>query len=173
MELYGCWQEARRCDRVATELLRIRSMTVLDYWNSISDLLREVETTSRLLRDLFDLRNIYRSGVFIIVEYDDELIQVHSRQNSTLWTAEVYREQTEFHEPQVPVSALKLSLNGQRLILVLSSNLTVILPCLQKTLLDMLFYIDDGHISAAMQWQLLNQSLNDQGEMGLALRFVM
>ena len=118
VECHGCWQEARRCDRVATELLRIRNST--DLWTPVTFLLREVETTSRLLRDLHDLFPIYRSRISIVVYY-----------------------------------------------------LTVILPCLQKTLRDIMIYIDHEAIPAPTQWELLNQRLNDQGGMGLAPRFVM
>lgn len=119
-ELFGCWQEARRCDRVAGELLRIRSATELEFYNPITALLREVESTSRLLRDLHDLFPIYRSRVSIILHY-----------------------------------------------------LTVILPCLQKTLRDMLIYIDHEAIPAPRQWTLMMERLSDQGGMGLTPRFVM
>jgi len=120
VELFGCWQEARRCDRVATELLRIRATTDLDFFNPVTVLLREVETTSRLLRDLHDLFPIYKDRVPIVVYY-----------------------------------------------------LTVVLPCLQKTLRDMMIYIDHEAIPASTQWEILNERLNEQGGMGLAPRFVM
>jgi hypothetical protein len=119
-ELFGCWQEARRCDRVASELVRIRRTTELELWDPITALLREVESTSRLLRDLHDLFPIYRSRVSIVLYY-----------------------------------------------------LTVILPCLQKTLRDMMIYIDHEAIPASRQWELVNTRLSDQGGMGLAPRFVM
>lgn len=120
VELFGCWQEARRCDKIAMELSRIRSTTELEFWDRVTVLLREVESTSRLLRDLHDLFPIYKDRVPIVIYY-----------------------------------------------------LTVILPCLQKTLRDMLIYIDHDAIPAPMQWQLLNERLNGQGGMGLAPRFSM
>ena len=120
MEELGVWQEARRCDRAATELFRIRATIDLELWDSVSILLREVETTSRLLRDLHDLFHIYKSRVPIIIYY-----------------------------------------------------LTIILPCLQKTLRDMMIYINHDALQAPVQWGLLNERLNDQGGMGLAPRFVM
>lgn len=119
-ELFGCWQEARRADRVATELLRIRATTDLEYYDRITALLREVETTSRLLRDLHDLFPIYRDRVSIILYY-----------------------------------------------------LTIILPCLQKTLRDMMIYIDHGALPPYRQWELMIDRLSDQGGMGLTPRFVM
>lgn len=118
-ELFGCWQEARRCDRVAAELVRIRNTTELEFWDPVTVLLREVESTSRLLRDLHDLFPIYRPRVPIVIHY-----------------------------------------------------LTIILPCLQKTLRDMMIYIDNA-IPAPTQWEYLNERLSNQGGIGLAPRFVM
>ena len=120
VEWYGCWLEARRCDRAATELLRIRNTTELAFWNPVTILLKEVETTSVLLRDLHDLFFIYRGRISIVLYY-----------------------------------------------------LTVILPCLQKTLRDMMIYIDHEAVPALTRWKLLNRRLDDQGGMGLAPRFVM
>ena len=119
-ELFGCWQEAQRCDRVATELLRIRSTTGLEFYDPITILLREVETTSRLLRDLHDLFPIYRDRVSIVLYY-----------------------------------------------------LTVILPCLQRTLRDMVICIDHEALSARVQWVVMMERLQNQGGMGLAPRFAM
>lgn len=63
-ELYGCWVEACRCDKVASLLLLLRSKNeVDDYYDNITILLREVESSSRLLRDLYDLFAIYRSRI--------------------------------------------------------------------------------------------------------------
>lgn len=119
-ELFGCWREAQRCDHVATELLRIRSITEHEFYDQITVLLTEVETTSRLLRDLYDLFPIYKSRVPIVLYY-----------------------------------------------------LTVILPCLCKTLRDMMIYIDNENLPAPAQWAVMLERLNDQGGMGLAPRFVM
>ena len=118
-ELFGCWQEARRCDRAATELYRIRDTIELEFWEAVTFLLREVESTSRLLRDLHDLFPIYKARVPIVIHY-----------------------------------------------------LTIILPCLQKTLRDMMIYIDNA-IPAPTQWEYLNERLSNQGGMGLTPRFVM
>jgi hypothetical protein len=119
MEVSGCWREAQRCDLVARMLLRTRRELSADYLNHISDLLREVESTSRLLRDLHDLFPNYRSRVPIVLYY-----------------------------------------------------LTVILPCLSKTLRDMLIYIDND-LPPATQWVLMNERLSEQGGMAIAARFVM
>jgi hypothetical protein len=119
-ELFGCWREAQRCDRVATELLRIRSALNLDFYDHITELLREVESTSRLLRDLHDLFPIYKSRVPIVLYY-----------------------------------------------------LTVVLPCLQKTLRDMMIYVDNDALPPGSQWVLLKERLSEQGGMALAARFVM
>jgi hypothetical protein len=68
-ELLGCWREAQRADKIAEGLLRIRTVLDLEFYDQISAVLREVESTSRLLRDLYDLFPIYRSRVPIIVYY--------------------------------------------------------------------------------------------------------
>jgi hypothetical protein len=68
-ELLGCWREAQRADKIAEGLLRIRTVLDLEFYDQISAVLREVESTSRLLRDLYDLFPIYRSRVPIIIYY--------------------------------------------------------------------------------------------------------
>ncbi len=67
--MLGCWQEARRADKVADHLLRIRSEVDLEYYDNITAVLRNVESASRLLRDLYDLFPIYKPRVPIIVYY--------------------------------------------------------------------------------------------------------
>ena len=120
-ELQGCWLEAARCDRVAIILLRLRNDLTLVFHEHITALLREVESTSRLLRDLYDLLfSIYRNRVGIVIYY-----------------------------------------------------LNVILPCLSRTLRDMMIYIDNGQLSFTAQWTLMNERLGDQGGMPLVHRFVM
>ncbi|EHK99211.1 hypothetical protein M7I_4893 [Glarea lozoyensis 74030] len=67
-ELFGCWQEARRADKISARLLVIR--TELDeHYEHISAVLKEVECSSRLLRDLYDLFPIYRSRVPMVLYY--------------------------------------------------------------------------------------------------------
>jgi len=66
-ELLGCWREARRADMVAAGLLRCRNILDLEFYDQISAVLREVESSSRLLRDLYDLFPIYRSRVPIVI----------------------------------------------------------------------------------------------------------
>lgn len=68
-ELLGCWREAQRADKVAAQLLRIRNAVGLEFYENITAILREVESSSRLLRDLYDLFPIYRSRVPIIIYY--------------------------------------------------------------------------------------------------------
>lgn len=68
-ELLGCWREAQRADKVSTELLRIRKTLGLDFYDHITAMLREIESSSRLLRDLYDLFPIYKDRVPIIVYY--------------------------------------------------------------------------------------------------------
>jgi hypothetical protein len=119
-ECFGCWQEARRADKVAAILLALRTALDPEYYENISAVLKEVESASRLLRDLYDLFPIYRTRVPVVLYY-----------------------------------------------------LNVILPTFQKTMRDMLIYIDNGDLSARTQWTLMSQRLSDQGGMTLAQRFVM
>lgn len=119
-ECFGCWQEALRADKVAAILLAIRTALKPDYYENISAVLREVESASRLLRDLYDLFPIYRTRVPVVIYY-----------------------------------------------------LNVILPTFQKSIRDMLIYIDNADLPARTQWSLMSQRLSDQGGMTLAQRFVM
>ena len=118
-ELFGCWREASRCDKVATQLLRIRDSNP-DFWDHITALLREVGSASRLLRDLYDLFPIYRSRVPVVLNY-----------------------------------------------------IAVLLPCLCRTLRDMLIYVDNDSLAPRAQWALLNERMGEQGGTTLAARFVM
>lgn len=63
----GCWMEARRADKVAGHLSRLRDALALDFYDHISAVLRGVEFSIRLLRDLYDLFPIYRVRVPTIV----------------------------------------------------------------------------------------------------------
>jgi len=118
-EFVGCWLEAQRCDRVALELLRLRN-DLLPFHEQISTLLREVETTSRLLRDLHDLLKLYISRSPIVVYY-----------------------------------------------------LHVILPCLSRTLRDMMIYLKADQLPCLAQWTLMVERLSDQGGMPLVHRIVL
>jgi hypothetical protein len=67
-ELFGCWQEARRADKISARLLVIRT-ELEEHYDHISAVLKEVECSSRLLRDLYDLFPIYRSRVPMVLYY--------------------------------------------------------------------------------------------------------
>ncbi|KAI9050890.1 hypothetical protein LZ554_005005 [Drepanopeziza brunnea f. sp. 'monogermtubi'] len=68
-EVQGCWQEAKRADQAAVQLLRIRAALGLEFFEQITAVLREIESASRLLRDLYDLFPIYSSRVPMILYY--------------------------------------------------------------------------------------------------------
>jgi hypothetical protein len=119
-QCFGCWQEARRADKVASILLAIRTALDPEYYENISAVLKEVESASRLLRDLYDLFPIYRTRVPVVIYY-----------------------------------------------------LNVVLPTFQKTMRDMLIYIENEDLPPRTQWSLMSQRLADQGGMTLAQRFVM
>jgi hypothetical protein len=120
MEELGCWREAERCDRVASQLLRIRRELNGEFVKDISQLATEVESTSRLLRDVHDLFPLYRTRAPVVLYY-----------------------------------------------------LTLILPCLCKTSMDMTVYVTNDELLSRRQWILMNERLGEQGGMPLSERFVM
>ncbi|KAH8652804.1 hypothetical protein BGZ60DRAFT_533663 [Tricladium varicosporioides] len=69
MELFGCWQEAKRADKIAALLLTLRTDLEGLYYDDITNLFRQAECSSRLLRDLFDIFPIYQSRVPLIRYY--------------------------------------------------------------------------------------------------------
>lgn len=85
--LLGAWREAQRADKAAIQLLRIRTELQLEFYDNITAVLREMESTSRLLRDLYDLFPIYRSRVPIIVYYLDIILPSFERtiKNMSRW----------------------------------------------------------------------------------------
>ncbi|KAG9248710.1 hypothetical protein BJ878DRAFT_308741 [Calycina marina] len=120
MEVDQCWLEAKSCDRAALILLRIRNDITVPFHDAITDLLREIETTSRILRDLHDLCSIYSNRIPIVIYY-----------------------------------------------------INVILPCLSKTLRDMMIFIDNDQLLFMAQWTLMNERLEAEGGMKNVDRFVM
>jgi len=119
-ELLGCWREAQRADKAVVQLLRIRTVLDLEFREHITAVLREIESSSRLLRDLYDLFPIYRSRVPIVIYYLD-----------------------------------------------------IILPSFERTIKNMMVYIDNDAFPARTQWTLMVERLGDQGGMSLPTRFVM
>jgi hypothetical protein len=117
---FGCWHEAERCDRVALQLQRIRGQLIVDAYNDITRLLLEVEATSRLLRDVYDLFWLYRERAYVVEYY-----------------------------------------------------LNLILACLQRTLRDMMVYVDNDGLPPGRQWVLMIENLGDQGYISLSDRFVL
>lgn len=62
MELFaGCWHEAQRAEFIAAELKRIHTALYPDFSVYINTVVKEVHSSSRLLRDLCDLSSIYTS----------------------------------------------------------------------------------------------------------------
>jgi len=118
-ELLGCWREAQRADKAVVQLLRIRTVLDLEFREHITAVLREIESSSRLLRDLYDLFPIYRSRVPIVIYYLD-----------------------------------------------------IILPSFERTIKNMMVYIDNDAFPARTQWTLMVERLGDQGGMSLPTRFV-
>lgn len=78
-ELLGCWREAQRADKAVVQLLRIRTVLDLEFREHITAVLREIESSSRLLRDLYDLFPIYRSRVPIVIYYLDIILPSFER----------------------------------------------------------------------------------------------
>jgi hypothetical protein len=69
MEELGCWKEAQRCDLVAVQLLRIRRELTVESYDQITQLVVEVEATSRILRDIYDLFRLYRARTQVVMYY--------------------------------------------------------------------------------------------------------
>lgn len=69
----GCWREAQRADKVAAHLSLIRS-NLADFSDHITTVVKEVERSSRLLRDLYDLFPIYKSRVPNVRYYLDIIL---------------------------------------------------------------------------------------------------
>lgn len=115
----GCWHEADRADLVAVHLIRLKELFGLEFYDHISAVLREVESTSRLLRDLYDLFPIYQSR-FPVVEY----------------------------------------------------YLDIVLPSVQRTLRDMMVYIDNDGLTPRSQWTIMIERMNSLASLTLASRFV-
>lgn len=78
-ELLGCWWEAQRADKVAANLQRIRNTLELEFFEHITAVLKEIESASRLLRDLYDLFPIYRSRVPMIIYYLNVILPTFSK----------------------------------------------------------------------------------------------
>lgn len=115
----GCWQEARRADLVASHLERLKEELGLGFYVHIAAVVREIESTSRLLRDLYDLFSIYFTR-FPIVSY----------------------------------------------------YLDIILPSIQRTLRDVMMYVDNDGLQPRSQWMLLLDRMNNAAGLTLASRFV-
>ena len=78
-EMLGCWREAQRVDKIAASLASLRATLDIEFTDHIMAVLREVESTSRLLRDIYDLFPVYRSRVPIILYYLNVLLPSLSR----------------------------------------------------------------------------------------------
>lgn len=120
--IVGVWQEAARCDKVAGLLTVLRDDLPEEYFEAITAVLREVESTSRLLRDFHDLYPIYKS-----------------------------RSSAAY----------------------LAYYLQVLLPCLCKTLRDMVVYLDNPELNNRQRWSLLLSRLDEQAGYTLAERFIL
>ncbi|KAH8805292.1 hypothetical protein F5884DRAFT_681119 [Xylogone sp. PMI_703] len=70
----GCWLEAQRTDLIARNIYHLRNALDLKFSEQTTALLRQIEITSRLLRDLYDLFPIYQSRVTILTYFLQVLI---------------------------------------------------------------------------------------------------
>jgi hypothetical protein len=73
-ECFGCWQEARRADQIAAMLLSLRTALEPEFYDNITAVLKEIESSSRLLRDLYDLFPTYRNRVPVVIYYLNVLL---------------------------------------------------------------------------------------------------
>jgi hypothetical protein len=77
--LLGCWREAERAEDIAAALYRIRLEVDPILLEDVVDVMRQIQFSSRLLRDLFDLSPIYRVRVRVVQEYLAILLPCYRR----------------------------------------------------------------------------------------------
>lgn len=77
--LLGCWREAERAEDIAAALYRIRLEVDSLLLDDVEDVMAQVQFSSRLLRDLYDLSPIYKVRAHIIQEYLAVLLPCYKR----------------------------------------------------------------------------------------------
>lgn len=91
-------------------------------------------------------------------EYDDEVTALLAGVESTSRILRDAHDLFPFYRPRV---------------LLVLYYLHIVLPCLSRTLRDMMIYISHDELPPSRKWVLMNERLSDQGGMPLASRFVM
>jgi|SRR5450432_2211298 hypothetical protein len=84
-ELLVCWQEADRADDIAAALHRIQSDVDILLVSEIADIKRQIQFSSRLLRDLFDLFPIYTVRAQYLFDYLAIIIPCLRRTLQDIW----------------------------------------------------------------------------------------
>jgi hypothetical protein len=64
--VFGCWQEARRADKVITMISSLRTSLDPNQDREISSVMKEIESSSRLMRGLNDLLPHYQTRIPIV-----------------------------------------------------------------------------------------------------------
>ncbi|PSS20120.1 hypothetical protein M430DRAFT_34496 [Amorphotheca resinae ATCC 22711] len=90
-------------------------------------------------------------------EYDDEVTALLAGVESTSRILRDAHDLFPFYRPRV---------------LLVLYYLHIVLPCLSRTLRDMMIYISHDELPPSRKWVLMNERLSDQGGMPLASRFV-
>jgi hypothetical protein len=72
--LTSCWEEAQRVDIASKKLIELRSKLPEEEVESITAIIRENESLSRILRDLYDLFPIYISMLPVVLYYLDVVL---------------------------------------------------------------------------------------------------
>jgi hypothetical protein len=91
-------------------------------------------------------------------EYDDEVTALLAGVESISRILRDAHDLFPFYRPRVPLVLYYL---------------TVVLPCLRRTLRDMMIYISHDELLPCRKLILMSERLSDQGGMSLASRFVM
>jgi hypothetical protein len=84
-ELPACWAEANRADNIAAALYRIQSEIDILLVNEVADVTRQIQLSSKLLRDLYDLSQIYSERGDYLLCYIDVVLPCFRRTLQDIW----------------------------------------------------------------------------------------
>jgi hypothetical protein len=84
-ELVRCWLEADRADDIAAALYRIQKEVDILLVNDIADVTKQIQFSSRLLRDLFDLFPIFTDRVPYLLDFLATILPCFRRTLDDIW----------------------------------------------------------------------------------------
>jgi hypothetical protein len=84
-ELVRCWLEADRADDIAAALYRIQKEVDILLLSEIVDVTKQIQFSSRLLRDLFDLFPIFTDRVPYLLDFLAAILPCFRRTLEGIW----------------------------------------------------------------------------------------